>query len=104
MRGERRAGVKGRGVGGWGSLQGILAEPGYRWGADENSARSQLEKKMDGMVLCAVDMLGALEACGPLNDSWLVAGLCLSLQPCYGEQRESIISSSSPGQPLKADS
>lgn len=56
----RKSGNKG--TGGVRNLREILAEPGYRWGADENAARSQLEKQMDGMELYAMDMLGALEA------------------------------------------
>lgn len=44
------------------NLREILAEPGFRWGADENSARSQLEKQMDGMELYVMDMFGAMGA------------------------------------------
>lgn len=59
MCGERRPGT---GTGCVRNPREILAEPGFRWGADENSARSLLEKQTDGMELYVVDMFGALGA------------------------------------------
>lgn len=54
-----------KGTGGVRNLMETLAEPGFRRRTDDNSAKSQLGKQMDGMELCATDMLGALEAGGP---------------------------------------
>lgn len=65
------------------NLREILAEPGFRWGA----MRTQQDLKKNGWdgVVC-YGYVGSLEGWGSSTDSWLVAGLSLSLDPHYGEQ------------------
>lgn len=53
-------------------------------GCHENSARSQKKNGWDGAV--CYGYVGSLEGWGSSTDSWLVAGLSLSLDPHYGEQ------------------
>lgn len=61
---SKRVWRKESGSKGTGRARSLTGTP-FRWGTEENSAKSPLGEQTDGVELCATDMSGAPEAWGP---------------------------------------